>query len=134
MYRHRARPRRDCFARAARRGPSHQKNCFFTFWLFKHVEFSSLIILSNQLEYVMARFPWPFCTKCGREVELIATSLNPSSRNWTVVAFCHGEREAMYFDISDEKSRGCRATVFQRKSTRPAEANPHHLPPGRPRR
>jgi hypothetical protein len=50
----------------------------------------------------MAPFPTPKCEKCGREVDSMATSLNPLTGIWTLTVFCHGEKETMHYDRAEE--------------------------------
>jgi hypothetical protein len=61
----------------------------------------------------MARFPKPQCAECGREVDSMATSLNPSTGKWTLTAVCHGEKETMYFDDKDDERDIVQAVAFK---------------------
>ena len=43
----------------------------------------------------------------------MATSFNPITRKWTLTAFCHGEKEVMYFDDADEERDIVEAVAFK---------------------
>jgi hypothetical protein len=43
----------------------------------------------------------------------MATSFNPITRKWTLTAFCHGEKEVMYFGDADEERDIVEAVAFK---------------------
>ena len=61
----------------------------------------------------MAPFPTPKCQKCGREVDMMSTSLDIHSRQWTITVTCHGKKQVMQFDAADHESQIVQAITFK---------------------
>ncbi len=43
----------------------------------------------------------------------MATALNPFTDKWTLTVFCHGEKEIMYFDDTDDGRYIVQAVAFK---------------------
>ena len=61
----------------------------------------------------MARFPVPKCENVVAMFDSMATSLDLRTRKWKLTAFCHGEKDVMYFDDADDESEIMQAVAFR---------------------